>query len=55
MAIAVLYEFPDMTQDQYDRLMSEAFQDRIAPELSLTPPVPWKVVGGRLTYTSRRK
>ena len=31
MAAAVLYEFPGMTQEQYDRLMREAFQDRIAP------------------------
>jgi hypothetical protein len=31
MAIAVLYEFPGMTREQYDRIMREAFRDRIAP------------------------
>lgn len=31
MAVAVLYEFPGMSQEHYDRIMREAFQDRLAP------------------------
>jgi hypothetical protein len=31
MAVAILYEFPDMTQAQYDRIMREAFNDQLGP------------------------
>jgi hypothetical protein len=31
MAVAVLFELPGMTQEQYDRIMREAFNDQIAP------------------------
>ena len=31
MPVAILYELPGMTQAQYDRLMREAFNDKLAP------------------------
>lgn len=30
-AVAILYEFPGMTRDQYDRIMREAFNDKLSP------------------------
>ena len=30
MAVAVMYEFPGMTQEHYERIMREAFQDHLA-------------------------
>jgi hypothetical protein len=31
MAIAILYEFPGMTQDQYDRLIAETYKGEPMP------------------------
>jgi hypothetical protein len=31
MAVALYYEFPGMTQAQYDRIMQEAFNNQLGP------------------------